>query len=89
MTRPTKLGLPFTHRSIRKLAACLSGRYGHHDPTLVPARMVRIGRERVRTILNATDAGAADPKPKRLAGPVLLQGHTSCGLGVSTLDPCR
>ncbi|HEY6646197.1 MAG TPA: hypothetical protein VI217_03760 [Mycobacterium sp.] len=50
MTRPTKLGLPFTHWSIRKLAACLSGRYGHHDPTPVPARMVRIGGERVRTI---------------------------------------
>ncbi len=37
-TRPKKLGLPFTHWSIRKLAAYLGGRYGHHDPVLVPAR---------------------------------------------------
>jgi Homeodomain-like domain len=47
-TRPKRLGLPFTHWSIRKLTAYVNGRYGHHDPDLVPARAVRIGRERVR-----------------------------------------
>ena len=50
--RPKRLGLPFTHWSIRKLAAYLSGRYGRYDPDLVPARIVRIGRERVRRILH-------------------------------------
>jgi transposase len=54
-TRPKRFGLPFTHWSIRKLAAYLSGRYGHHDPDLVPARAVRIGRERVRVILHRHD----------------------------------
>jgi transposase len=54
-TRPTRLGLPFTHWSIRKLAAYLSGRYGHHDPGLVPVRAVRVGRERVRVILHQHD----------------------------------
>ena len=63
MTRPTKLGLPFTHWSIRKLAAYLSGRYGHHDPTLVPARMVRIGRERVRTIRTPPTLGPPTRNP--------------------------
>src|SRR3954467_15138754 len=31
-TRPKNRGLPFTHFSIRKLAAYLQGRYGRHDP---------------------------------------------------------
>jgi transposase len=52
-TRPKKLGLAFTHWSIRKLAGYVSGRYAHSNPTLVPARAVRIGRERVRRILHA------------------------------------
>ena len=52
LTRPKRLGLAFTHWSVRKLAAYLSGRYGHQDPGLVPARTVRIGRERVRRILH-------------------------------------
>jgi transposase len=43
-TRPEKLGLPFTHWSLRKLAAYLAGR---------AARPVRIGRERLRQILHA------------------------------------
>ncbi len=43
-TRPEKLGLPFTHWSLRKLAAYLAGS---------PARPVRIGRERLRQILHA------------------------------------
>ena len=43
-TRPEKLSLPFTHWSLRKLAAYLAG-----DTT----RAVRIGRERLRQILHA------------------------------------
>jgi len=42
-TRPPGLGLPFTHWSLRKLAACLGGH---------PARTVRTGRERLRQILH-------------------------------------
>jgi transposase len=41
--RPEKLGQPFTHWSLRKLAACLAGR----------DRPVVIGRERLRQILHA------------------------------------
>lgn len=52
-TRPTKLGLPFTHWSVRKLAGYLSGRFGHTDPRWVPARIVSVGRERLRQILHA------------------------------------
>jgi transposase len=51
-TRPSKLRLPFTHWSIRKLAAYLGGRYGRTDPRWVPAKRVRIGRERLRQILH-------------------------------------
>jgi transposase len=51
-TRPTTFGLRFTHWSVRKLAAYLTGRYGHNDPGLVPARVVRVGRERLRQILH-------------------------------------
>ena len=54
-TRPVRLGLPFTHWSIRKLTGYLDGDYGHQDPAWVPAHPVRIGRERVRTILHAHD----------------------------------
>src|SRR6266508_5449235 len=54
-TRPKKLALPFTRFSVRKLAAYLQGRYGHHDPKQVPARQVRIRRERLRRILAAHD----------------------------------
>jgi transposase len=43
-TRPEKLGLPFTHWSLRKLAGYLARN---------PARIVRIGRERLRQILHA------------------------------------
>ena len=42
-TRPEKLGLPFTHWSLRKLAAYLASR----------TQPVRIGRERLRQILHA------------------------------------
>ena len=42
-TRPEKLGLPFTHWSLRKLAGYLAGR----------DRPVRIGRERLRQVLHA------------------------------------
>lgn len=41
-TRPAKLGQPFTHWSLRKLAAYLADN---------PVRVVRIGRERLRQIL--------------------------------------
>jgi len=41
-TRPETLGQPFTHRSIRKLAACLDQN---------PTRRVKVGRERLRQIL--------------------------------------
>jgi transposase len=43
-TRPEKLGLPFTHWSLRKLAAYLAGS---------APRRVRAGRERLRQILHA------------------------------------
>jgi transposase len=43
-TRPEKLGRPFTHWSLRKLAAYLAGN---------STRVVRIGRERLRQILHA------------------------------------
>ena len=55
LTRPAKLGLPFTHWSTRKLAAYVSGRYGRHDPRQMPQRIVRIGRERVRRIMHEHD----------------------------------
>jgi len=42
-TRPEKLGLPFTHWSLRKLAAYLAGR----------DQPARIDRERLRQILHA------------------------------------
>ena len=41
-TRPEKLGQPFTHWSLRKLAGYLAGR----------DRPVRVGRERLRQILH-------------------------------------
>jgi transposase len=50
--RPARLGLPFTHWSTRKLAAYLSGDYGAQNPAWIPARTIRIGRERVRRILH-------------------------------------
>jgi transposase len=50
-TRPKKLGLAFTRWSVRKLAAYLGGHYRRVG--LVPARLVRIGRERLRQILRA------------------------------------
>jgi transposase len=43
-TRPEKLGLPFTHWSLRKLVAYLASH---------PGRPVRIGRERLRQILHS------------------------------------
>ena len=54
-TRPARFGLPFTHWSIRKLTAYLDGDYGHRNPAWVPARPIRIGRERVRRILHEHD----------------------------------
>lgn len=54
-TRPKKLGLPFTHFSIRKLACYLQGRYGRHDRRQAPARQIGIRRERLRQILAGHD----------------------------------
>src|SRR4051794_30001639 len=54
-TRPKKLGVPFTHFSIRKLAAYLQGRYGRHDRRQAPARQIPIRRERLRQILAGHD----------------------------------
>jgi hypothetical protein len=54
-TRPKKLGLPFTHFSIRKLAAYLQGRYGRNDRQQAPARLVGIRRKRLRQILAGHD----------------------------------
>jgi transposase len=55
-TRPKTLGLPFTRWSVRKLAAYLSGVYQVMEPgrglQRVPARRVRIGRERLRQVLH-------------------------------------
>jgi transposase len=50
-TRPKKLSLPFTHWSLRKLAAYLGGDYWRNAPA--PLRQVQIGRERLRQILHA------------------------------------
>jgi transposase len=58
-TRPKALGLPFTRWSVRKLAAYLSGAYQVVEPGCglrrVPARRVRIGRERLRQLLHDRD----------------------------------
>jgi transposase len=45
-TRPAKLGRPFTHRSVRKLAGYLATN---------PAHPVHIGRERLRQLLRRND----------------------------------
>src|SRR3954452_15291378 len=58
-TRPKTLGLPFTRWSVRKLGAYLAGTYQEVQPgrglQRVPARRVRIGRERLRQILQRND----------------------------------
>jgi hypothetical protein len=54
-TRPEKLGLPFTHWSLRKLAGYLAGR----------DRPVRVGRERLRQILHARGFPSSGPGPGR------------------------
>jgi transposase len=58
-TRPKALGLPFTRWSVRKLAAYLAGAYQEVQPgrglQRVPARRVRIGRERLRQVLHEHD----------------------------------
>lgn len=48
--RPKRLGLPFTHWSLRKLSAYLGGRYA--STGLFPGHLVRVGRERLRQILH-------------------------------------
>jgi transposase len=50
-TRPARLGVPFTHWSLRKLAAYLAGHTRVGTRLVAPARPVRLGRERLRQIL--------------------------------------
>ena len=54
-TRPARLGLPFTHWSIRKLTAYLDGDYGHRNPAWVPARPIeaQFGPLRTFTMANS------------------------------------
>jgi transposase len=60
-TRPEKLGLPFTHWSLRKLAAYLAAN---------ATRVVRTGRERLRQILHAPPhLLPADPHLERICRP--------------------
>jgi transposase len=49
-TRPKKLGMPFTHWSLRKLSAYLRG--GYRRTGAVPAHRVTVSRERLRQILH-------------------------------------
>ena len=55
-TRPETLGLPFTHWSLRKLAAYLAGN---------TTRAVRAGRERLRQILHKHGIPSSGPGPGR------------------------
>lgn len=55
-TRPARLGRPFTHWSIRKLA-------DHLDNNTV--RQVKIGRERLRQILHTVGSPSSAPAPGR------------------------
>jgi transposase len=55
-TRPGKLGLPFTHWSLRKFTAY---------PAANRARTVRIGRERLRQILHKRGSPSSGPGPGR------------------------
>ena len=59
-TRPEKLGRPFTHWSVRKLAGYLAGN---------TARTVVIGRERLRQILAARPVLPADPDVEGVQRP--------------------
>ena len=61
-TRPGKLGLPFTHWTLRKLAAYLAGN---------ATRAVRIGRERLREIL-ARPAVSPSRRQTHLEGVQLI-----------------
>jgi hypothetical protein len=63
--------LPFTHWSIRKLARYLAGRYGRTDPRWAPARIVRIGRGRLRQVLHAYTSRFSDPHWKESHDPDL------------------
>jgi transposase len=94
-TRPERLGLPFTHWSLRKLAAYLSG----------AARPVTIGRERLRQILHArgisfqrTRTWKESTDPDRDAKLDRIEHVTSCFLdrcfafdqfGPLSIRPCH
>jgi transposase len=69
-TRPTKLRLPFTHWSIRKLAEHLASRKG---------RKVRVGRERLRQILIAEGITFQRTKTwKESPDPLKEPGSSGC-----------
>jgi Winged helix-turn helix len=53
--RPEEARVAVHGTGASKLTADLGGRSGHHDPDLVPAQAVRIGRERVRRIPHEHD----------------------------------
>ena len=67
--RPKTLGLPFTRWSVRKLGAYLAGSYQYVEPgrglQRMPARRVRIGRERLRQVLRDNDITFQRPGPGR------------------------
>ena len=50
LARPKKLGMPFTHWSLRKLSAYLRG--GYRRTARAPAHPVTVSRERLRQILH-------------------------------------
>ena len=64
-TRPEKLGLPFTHWSLRKLAAYLAS----------SPRPVQVGRERLRQILQAR--GISFQRTRTGRNPVIRTGTPS------------
>jgi hypothetical protein len=84
-TRPERLGLPFTHWSLRKLAAYSAGQ----------GRPARIGRERLRQILHAhgisfqrTRTWKESADPGRQAGPDRVRDQSLPG-SLLRLRPVR
>ena len=68
-TRPARLGLPFTHWSIRKLAGYLDGDYGHQNPAWMPDRTILGGRAQSRAVPDPDQrlVGGSDRGPVRAA----------------------
>jgi hypothetical protein len=91
-TRPKKLRLPFTHFSIRKLAAYLQGRHGRHDPQQIPARQAHIRRERLRQILAGHDitfqrCACRKPRPGRSSGVFVFVEDAAKSVASSDAEP--